>query len=231
MKLLVILSVSAIVTFCSGSSLHGQPFERASTSTTVTNVTGTITQLNYGRGGNVQGFLVGSDTLLSFPSNICGGLGSLGVVGNAITYSGTEFTATSGFKTVQLTSFTNNTTSATYTAPTSKSTATYGPTSGTIKQLNYAGGGSVDGFVFTASGASSSILVSTGVRANSTLTSLLTVGATVSVTGTTSSKLSACSSTGTLETVDASSLTIGSQTIVIAGGGFGGGFGGHGHHQ
>jgi hypothetical protein len=52
--------------------------------------------------------------------------------------------------------------------------------------------------------------------------------------------MSACSSTAALETVAASSLTIGSQTIVISGGGFGGpgpggpggpsGFGGPGPH-
>lgn len=197
--------------------------------TTVTGATGTISQVNYGTDGSVQGFLIGSNTLLLFPTDICGGIGSLGAAGNSVTYSGTEFTTSSGFDTVEITSFTNDTTKATYTPPThSLKPTAYGPTLGTIAQLNYGEGGSIDGFVFLAGGTS--ILVSTGVRASSTLISLLEKGATVSVTGTTSPALSACASSGTLEVVDASSLTIGSQTIVIAGGGTPfGGFGGFGN--
>lgn len=201
--------------------------------TTVTNTTGMISQVNYGTDGSVQGFLIGSNILLSFPTDICGGIGSLGVAQDSVTYSGTEYTTSSGFQTVLVSSFTNDTTKATYTAPTRNSKPTaYGPTSGIIAQLNYGSGGSIDGFVFSAGG--SSVFVSTGVRASSTLTSLLVKGGTISVTGTTSPALSACASSGTLEVVNASSLTIGSQTIVIAGGGFGapfGGFGGVGVHH
>ena len=195
------------------------------TTTTVTAATGTITQLNYGSDGGIQGFLIGTNILLAFPSNICGGVETLGVVGNSVTYSGTAFTTTSGFESVNVTSFTNNTTKATYTPPASTST-TYGPTSGTVKQLNYAGDGSIDGFVFTPSGGAS-IFVSTNSRASATLTPLLTVGATVSVTGTTSASMSACTSNSALEAVNASSLTIGTQTIVIAGGNGGNGGGGN----
>ncbi|HUA21451.1 MAG TPA: hypothetical protein VMB25_22040 [Bryobacteraceae bacterium] len=202
-----------------GNALNGQDADGANNMrTTVTNATGTISQLNYGADGSVQGFLVGTDILLSFPTDICGGIGSLGVAGNDVTYSGTAFTTASGFQTVLVSSFTNDNTKAAYTAPTFKSKpAAYGPTSGVIAQLNYSPGGAIDGFVFSAGG--SSILVSTGPRASSTLSSLLVKGDTVSVTGTTSSALSACASTGTLEVVDASSLTVGGQTIVIAGGG------------
>ncbi len=199
----------------------------ATTSTTVTSVTGTITQLNYGNGGEVEGFLVGTGVLLTFSSNICGGLSTLGVVGNSVTYSGTAITATPGFESVQVSSFTNNTTKATYTAPTSTSTA-YGPTSGTVKQLNYSSDGSIDGFLFTAS--ASTIFVSIGHTSSTTLTTLLTAGASLSVTGTTSPSMSACSSTGAIESVNASSLTIGSTTVVIQNGGNGGGQGGFGGH-
>ena len=226
-----IYSTAVLFAICASGALNGfaQSSDPSSTATTVTNVAGTIAQLNYDSTGSVNGFLVGTETLLTFPTNICGGIGTLGAVGNSITYSGSEVTATSGFNTVAVSSFTNDTTKVTYTAPTSSSSAasTYGPTSGTLKELNYAAGGSIDGFVFAPTGASSSIFVSIGVRAgsNSTLTSLLKTGTSLSVTGTTSPGLAACSSTGTLESVDASSLTIGSQTIVIAGGGFGGGNG------
>jgi hypothetical protein len=235
-----ILRAIATLAICAGGAVNGgaQTYGPNGTATTVTNATGTITQLNYGNHGQVQGFLIGTNIVLSFPPNICGGSGALGVVGNAVTYSGTAFTATSGFESVHVSSFTNNTTNAAYTAPTSTSTA-YGPTSGAIKQLNYSGNGSIDGFWFTPSGGSSSIFVSIGGRSSTTLTSLLTAGAMVSVTGTTSARMGACSSTVALETVDASSLVIGSQTIVINGGrsggpggpgGFGGPGGPGGHH-
>jgi len=189
--------------------------------TTVTNVSGVISQVNYGTDGQVQGFLIGANVLLSFPTTICGGINSLGTAANNITYSGTEVTASSGFKSVVVSNFKNATTGASYTAPTSSTmmpaTTTYGPTSGSVKQLNYANDGSIDGFVFTPS-SGSPVFVSTGERASSTLAPLLKVGTGLSVTGTTSPGMSGCASTDTLESVNATSLTIGSTTIVIAGG-------------
>jgi hypothetical protein len=225
-------SAAVLLAMCAGGAVNGfaQHPDASTTTTTVTSVTGTISQLNYNNDGAVTGFLIGTNTLLTFRTNICGGIGTLGAVGNSVTYSGNEATSSSGFNTVEVTSFTNNTTKATYTTPTSSSATTYGPTSGTVKQLNYASGGAIDGFLFSASGSSTPIFVSTGPRASTTLTSLLTVGATVSVTGTTSPGMAACSSTGTLEAVDASSLTIGTQTIVIAGGGNDGFGTGQGHN-
>jgi hypothetical protein len=229
MKRSITSTAAAIALLCAAVAPNAlaQNANTTTTSTTVTNVTGTITQLNYGNGGEVQGFLIGTDVLLNFPSEICGGLGTLGAVGNSVTYSGTAFTATSGFESVQVGSFTNNTTKATYTAPASSPTA-YGPTSGTVKQLNYANDGSINGFLFTAS--SSTVFVSIGYTSSTALASLLTVGASVSVTGTISPSTSVCASTGTIESVNASSLTIGSTTVVIQGGGPGGagGPGGYG---
>ena len=211
------------------NALAQDPYAASSSATTtVTSVAGTITQLNYGAGGAVEGFLAGSKVLLVFPTNICGGVSTLGAVGNSVTYSGTSVTASSGFESVIVSSFTNNTTKASYAAPSSSSTpTTYGPTSGAVKQLNYDGGGNIDGFVFTPSGASS-IFVATNARASSTLSPLLPVGATVSVTGTTSPSMGGCASTGALEAVNAASLTVGGQTIVIAGNGGGGNGSGHG---
>jgi hypothetical protein len=201
----------------------------ASTTTTVTGVTGTVTQLNYGNGGSVEGFLIGTNTLLLFPMGICGGVSTLGVVGNSVTYSGSEITSTSGFSSVVVTSFTNNTTKATYTAPTSATTSTsttYGPTSGTVKQLNYANDGSIDGFLFTAGGAT--LFVSTGTQASATLATLLTVNGAVSVTGKEGAGANSCASTSSLTEVNATSLTVGATTVVISGGGAGNGRGGPG---
>jgi hypothetical protein len=125
---------------------------------------------------------------------------------------------------------TNNTTKVTYSSSTRTPTTTaYGPTSGTIKQLNYSSGGTVESFVFTA--GSSTLLVVTGAGASTTLKSVLTVGATVSVTGTeqATATSTACVASGVLTVVQASSLIIGGQTYVLTG--FGGGFGnGPVHH-
>jgi hypothetical protein len=226
MKRSTIFGAAALIAIWAVSVNAQEPYA-TTTTTTVTNATGTISQLNYGSNGAVEGFLVGTNILLNLPTTICGGIGTLGTVGNSITYSGTAVTATSGFQSVRVTSFTNNTTKATYTAPTGATSPTaYGPTSGTVKQLNYGTDGVADGFLFTATGSTSPIFVSIGGRTSTALTTALVVGAAVSAIGVTSPSLSACSSTATLETVDASSLTIGTQTFVFGGSGGFGGFGG-----
>jgi hypothetical protein len=205
--------------------IHAQRFgsPNAPASTTVTDATGTISQLNYGNGGNVQGFLLtGGKILLLFPGNVTGGVSALGAVGNSVTYSGSAATTSAGFESVRVTSFTNTTTKATYTAPTATS-ATYGPTSGKVEQLNYQPNGSVDGFVFAA-GSGAPILVTIGrQQAGSTLSTALVAGATVTVTGTSHTT----SSTTALTVVNASQLVIDGQTFVFSLPGFG--FGGTGH--
>jgi len=229
MKRLTIFGTAALLTLWAGT-LAAQQYGSAASTTTITAATGTITQLNYDNNGSVQGFLIGTNVLLGFFPNVCGGLSGVGAVGDNVTYSGTAFTATSGFQSIMVTSFTNSTTGASFTSPDNTSNA-YPATSGTVKQLNYSGNGSVDGFVFSASGSTSPIFVSTGFQASATLTTLLTAGATVSVTGTIAGSGTACSLTGALEAVNASSLTIGGQTIVLhVGGGPGGPNGNRGPH-
>jgi hypothetical protein len=218
--------------------VYAQSQSDAATTTTVTAVTGTISQANYGADGAIEGFLIGTTTLLDFPTNVSGGIGTLGVVGNSVTYSGTEVTTTAGFSSVRVTSYTNNTTKVTYSSSTTVSTTTaYGPTSGAVKQLNYNNDGTIESFVFTPASSTTPLLVLTGLGADATLKPLLLVGATVSVTGTeqAAAPTSACVASGVLTVVHASSLIVGGQTIVIAGGGNGGngGFGGGpgpGHH-
>lgn len=200
----------------------------SATTTTVTNATGTISQLNYGSNGTVEGFLIGTNILLDFPTNVTGGVATLGAVGNSVTYSGTGVTSSSGFQSVRVTSFTNNTTKATYSSSTSTTTTTaYGPTSGTVKQLNYDNSGNVDSFLFTA--GSTTILIETGSVANTALKAALTAGAAVSVTGTTFTPgANMCTVTGALTVVDAGSLAIGGTTYVLTGAGQGNGGPGRG---
>jgi hypothetical protein len=71
-------------------------------------------------------------------------------------------------------SFTNTSIKATYSSSTSTSTATAcGPTSGTVKQLNYDSEGSIDAFLFTPSGSTTALLVVTGSRASTVLRSAM----------------------------------------------------------
>lgn len=217
----IVCLTSAAMLLWGASSIYAQrSFGRgggAAATSTVTNVTGTISQLNYGDGGNVQGFLIGTNVLLEFPGNVSGGVASLGAVGNSVTYSGTALTPSSGFESVRVSSFTNNVTHASYTTPTTSSAA-YGPVSGTIKQLNYQANGGADGFLFEASGTSAPVLVILGrLPVSSTLASLLVVGATVSVTGT--GRTSSAASSTALTVVRPSALSVGGQNFVIGSGG------------
>src|SRR5215472_12984828 len=75
--------------------------------TTITNATGTISQVNYGTDGIADGFLLGTNVLLIFPGFTTGGIAALGAVGNSVTYSGEAVANSSGFETVTVTSFTN----------------------------------------------------------------------------------------------------------------------------
>jgi len=212
---------SAVMLAMIATAVFAQEPDRsdATTTATVTNATGTISQVNYDESGAVDGFLLGTDIFLSFPTSVCGGIGSLGVAANSVTYSGLSGTnSTTSFQSVIVTSFTNNTTHATYTKPATRPTpAAYGPTSGSVTHLNFEPNGAINGFLFTPSSSTTAVLVVFGPRASATLKPLLTVGATVSVTGRTIPETPICTATGTLTVVNASSLVINGQTIVISG--------------
>jgi hypothetical protein len=211
MKTSRIIFCATLLAIMACGATNALAHDDATTTTTVTGVPGTISSLNYDENGTIDGFLLGTNILLSFPTDVCGGIGTLGVVGNTVTYSGRATTnSTTGFQTVRVTSFTNG--SITYTSTTSHPTPTpYGPAAGTVGQLNYDSDGNIDGFLFGG------VLVVTG-EPSATLKPLLVVGAAVSVTGT-SETSSACVTAPPVTVVEASSLTFGSTTLVV-----------HGHH-
>ena len=210
---------TAILTALVSSAVHAQ-------TTPVGPVTATITQLNYDQsGGVVNGFLIGTNVLLTFRQPVCGGIGTLGNVGDSVTYSGSAHTFTSGFQIVAVTSYTDGANTyppaQVFTRP-----SAYPLTAGTITQLNYdPENGAINGFVLTPQGSwpiptlvanstaralpsGQAVFVDIGY-ANATLTPLLTVGASVSVAGTLSGAV-ACTPAGTIPEVYAHSLTIGS---------------------
>lgn len=217
MKHRTFFNAVALLTVLAGSTVMGMADDQNNApSTAVGPVTAAITQLNYDEsGGTVNGFLVGSNVLLTFSRPVCGGIGTLGAVGNSVTYSGFAQTFASGFQTVRVTSYTNGTTITYPPATTSTKPSAYPLTAGILTQLNYnPEDGTISGFVFTpTSGAK--VFVDIG-SANATLTPLLKVGAAVSVVGTLEAP-GACAPAGTISEVDASSLTIGSTTYPIGG--------------
>jgi hypothetical protein len=184
------------------------PAHAPSTSVTVTNVAGTITQLNLSSDGTINGMLLGTNVLLSFPSSVCGGVGTLGHVGDAVVYSGYATTNTvTGFQRVSVSSFTNGSISYTSASP-EPVPAAYGPVSGTVGALNHASNGNVNGFIF------GSMLVITGTP-SAALAPLMVPGAAITVTGTSETEKS-CATVPPVTVVTAASLTIGTTVFPIA---------------
>jgi hypothetical protein len=66
------------------SDANDWPGSSTTTTSTVTNVAGAIAQLNYGADGTVDGFLIGTNTLLTFPARVSGGIATLGAAGNSV---------------------------------------------------------------------------------------------------------------------------------------------------
>lgn len=210
----MLFNAAAVLTVLTAGTVTAMADDHSTAlSTPVGPVTASITQLNYDEsGGTVTGFLAGT-YLLTFSKSVCGGIGTLGVVGNSVTFSGTTQVPT-GIVPVNVTSFTNGTIAYPPATTTTKPSA-YPATSGTITQLNYnPESGAIDGFVFTPT-TGTKVYVDIGTP-STTLAPLLTVGASVTVTGTLEAP-GTCAPIGTISEVDASSLTIGSIAYPIGG--------------
>jgi len=204
--------------FESGGS--GNNGTTASAATTVTSVSGTLTQFNYDESGaSPESMLIGTGVILTFPGTVCGGIGTLGAAGNGVTYSGTAVTFSNGFQAVSVSSFTNTTTKVTWTPPTASKPSAYAATAGTIKSLNYSRHGDIDGFVFTPT-TGTAVFVDLGGAPSTTLAPLLKVGAAVTVTGTLEAAPQ-CSASGAIQEVDATTLLFGTTTITLKGERFG----------
>src|ERR1017187_2050524 len=113
MKNKMIFSTAALLAMLAGGAGKALAVDNHGNTTTTpgSGAIGNITQLNYGADGSINGFLVGTPPiLLTFRNSVWGGIGTLGAVGNAVTYSGRDTTNTTTlFQTVSVSSFTNNT--------------------------------------------------------------------------------------------------------------------------
>jgi len=177
-------------------------------------VTANILALNYDESGMVNGFVVSTGIVLAFPAAACSGIGTLGAVGNSVTYSGAEETLGSGLKVVNVSSFTNNTTPATYPPGPNPKPVAYPLIAGIVTALNYSlETGLVNGFLFTPSGGSV-VLVDIGDFTSSSLRAALSVGTSVSVEGVLLQP-GTCAPAGTTSEIVASSVKIGAKVYPI----------------
>jgi hypothetical protein len=190
--------------------------------TNVGPVTGTITALNYDTDGTtVNGLYLGdSETLLTFDRPVCGGIGSLGKVGDPVTYSGIEVSFSSGSNTVIVKSYRNGSTTYAQNGSWSQKPAptAYPPAAGLVTALNYNPvDGSINGFFFTPTGSGSAVFVDLGL-VDSTLAGLLEGAApvAVSVTGLQLPPRT-CTQSAASGVVVASSLTIGGTAYLVGG--------------
>lgn len=212
------LTTSLAMLACSAGLAHADnDRSKSAAPLAVVNAVGSVMQLTYNDDGVAAGLLVGNNTLLAFPERVCGGVASLGSVGQVLTYSGTaKANAGSGVQTVKVTALLNNVSGAAFTAPAANTPATpYPATAGSISLLNYSDSGDVNGFVFTPNGSATAVLASLGGKANALLKPLLAVGATASVTGSTRPG-SACNAAA-MTVVRTTTLTVNGRTFFFSG--------------
>lgn len=185
--------------------------------TTVGPVTGAITALNYDADGRtVNALLIGaSETMLTFERPVCGGVGSLGKIGDSVTYSGSEVSFSSGFNSVRVTSYTDGSITYSHTMP--AATAPYPLTAGKITALNHdPREGAINGFFFTPT-SGSEVFVDIG-HVDSAVAGLLAGAAPVALSVTGIQLPSPhCAKTTPLGVVVASSLTIGGTAYFVGG--------------
>jgi hypothetical protein len=138
-------------------------------------VSGSISQLNYGREMEVTSFLVNKTTLVTFPPHV-GWTVSLALkAGEGVQVTGYDSTTATGMTRTDLVTLT--VAGRTFTVPQPGQFTSYNG-SGTVTQLNYNREGEVDGRVL-----SNGVFAKTPPPFGQTLTSTITVGSQVSITG------------------------------------------------
>jgi len=134
---------------------------------------GTISQLNYGPEMEVTSFLVNGNTLVTFPPHVGLTVGSVLKSGESVQVTGYSSTTPTGMQRIELVSLSAE--GRTFSIPQLGQFTSYNG-SATVRQLNY--NGDVDGFLL-----SNNVFVKTPPPFSATLTSIVSVGSQVSVTG------------------------------------------------
>jgi len=141
----------------------------------LTSVSGSISQLNYGREMEVTSLLVNKNTLVTFPPHVGWTVSSVLRVGENVQVTGYGTTTQTGMSRIDLVTLTAA--GRTFSVPQPGQFTSYNG-SGTVTQLNYNREGEVDGFVLN-----NGVFAKTPPPFSQTLTSMVTVGSQVSITG------------------------------------------------
>ncbi len=111
-----------------------------------TTISGKVSQFNYDRNADVEGFLLNSNTLVHLPPRAAARIESTVHTGDTVQVAGLAQTAPSGFQTVIAQSVQDRTSGKSLTMPQPGPAAPYSG-SGRIQQLNYGPDGAVNGFL------------------------------------------------------------------------------------
>jgi hypothetical protein len=115
---------------------------------TYTTVSGVISQFNYDRDAEVEGFLLSNKALVHLPPRAAARLAPSLHTGDNVQVSGFAQISPSGFQKVEAQSLQDRTSGKTFTVPQPGPAAPYSG-SGRIQQLNYGPDGAVNGFLLS----------------------------------------------------------------------------------
>ncbi len=193
-----------------GGPPPGQPPAQAGV---YSNVSGAISQFNYDRDGEIEGFLLNNNTLVHLPPRAASRAGMSLHPGDTVQVAGLARTSPSGFQSVEAQNIQDRTSGKTLTMPQPGAAAPLS-SSGRIQQLNYGADGSINGF-----------LVDNGTLATvppftATHPSSIRVGASIAYSGYARNTMSGRT------VVDLQTLSINGQTLALRPAGPAGGPGG-----
>ncbi len=165
-------------------------------------VTGTISQFNYDREGEIEGFLLSDHTLVHLPPRAAGRIGPAMHTGDNVQITGFAQTSPSGMQTIESQGIQDRTSGKTFSLPQPGAAAPYSG-SGRIQQLNYGPDGSVNGLLLN-NGTLAAVAPFGAANPSS-----VQVGATVAYTGYARNTVSGRT------VVDVQTLTINGQTLAM----------------
>ncbi|HEX4809319.1 MAG TPA: hypothetical protein VH325_10330 [Bryobacteraceae bacterium] len=167
-----------------------------------TTVSGAITQFNYNRDAEIEGFLLNNDTLVHLPPQAAPRIGVSIHARDNVQISGYEQTSATGFKTIEAQAIEDRTSGKSFTVPQPGASAPYS-CSGRIQQLNYGPDGAINGFLLD-NGTLAAVPAFAATNPSS-----IHAGATVAYTGYARSTLAGRT------VVDVQSLTINGQSLIV----------------
>jgi hypothetical protein len=166
-------------------------------------VSGTISQFNYDRDAEVEGFLLNDKTLVHLPPQAAGRLTLSMHTGDNVQVTGNAQTAAAtGFKTIEAQAVQDRSSGKNFALPQPGAGAPYS-SSGRIQQFNYGPDGAINGLVFD-NGTLATLPPFSAANPSS-----LKVGSTVAVNGYATTTISGRT------VVDTQSLTVNGQTISL----------------